>query len=399
MIKKQDGFTLVELMITMIIFLLAMTAASQMFVGLITQFKQQSKIAETNTEGVIGLELLRADIEQAGFGLPWNMNGITYNEAANDANTPLWDDTAYNDASNPPRGIVVGGGVGLNGSDVLVLKATNIATNTAANKWTYITNTAAGNNIQIWGSAQEDLIATDMVTVLSPYSLGQPRVLSVAGGNFPKATTFLTASTDVNYLPAPSSFESTLIYGIASVPNPPPLVPLTLRMPFNRADYYIRTPGAAALPARCAPNTGILYKGVINHADGNHTELPLLDCVLDMRVVVVLDTGTGAAPLLTPFQGGALGVKIPAGSTSAQTTRDQAREIRVYIVAQEGQRDQGFTYNNPANKVGGPVPCAATLDDQICINDSGGVIAITVPDRNYRWKLYTLVSTPYNLKQ
>ena len=75
LIKKQDGFTLVELMITMVVFVMVITAASNIFSGLVNQFKQQSKIAETNIEGIVGLELLRYDIEQAGFGLPI-MNGV-----------------------------------------------------------------------------------------------------------------------------------------------------------------------------------------------------------------------------------------------------------------------------------------------------------------------------------
>ena len=69
MIKKEAGFTLIELMVTMVIFVLAIAAASQMFIGQLTQFKQQGKIAETNIEGIIGLELLRRDVAHADLGL------------------------------------------------------------------------------------------------------------------------------------------------------------------------------------------------------------------------------------------------------------------------------------------------------------------------------------------
>lgn len=398
MLKKQEGFTLVELMITMIIFLLAITAASQMLVGIVTQFKQQSKIAETHTEGIIGLELLRADIEQAGFGLPWNMNTVTYLEAVDDATTPWNDTTNANDASNPPRGIVVDPGVGLNNSDVLVVKATNVATNTAANKWTYISNTAAGNVVQTWGSAQDNLLDTDRVSVMSPYSSGQQRVLASAGGNYPKAAelTYAVARTDVNYLPVPNSFESTLVYGIA------PISGFKVRMPFNRADYYIRTPGT--MPARCAPNTGVLYKGVIINNDdattgGRHTELPLLDCVLDMRVVVIADTGTVTAPNPVNWTGAGWPTSSPTSATAAPTVRNQTREVRVYIVAQEGQMDPSYTFRNPIPVASRQAGC---LDDnQLCIIDSNAGLLrnpAMVPDPNYRWKIYTLVSTPYNLK-
>lgn len=397
MIKRQDGFTLVELMITMIIFLLAITAASQMFVGLLTQFKQQSKIAEANIEGIVGLELLRFDIEQAGYGLPWNMNGLAYVEAVNDGNTP-WDDSAYNDASNPPRGIVIGNELapdGVTPSDVLVIKATNVATNTAAQKWTYSSNTGAANILKIWGSAQEDLQNTDHVTVLLPYSAGEQRVLVNAGGNYTRPAAANSSSTltlaevaaNANYQPLINSFDSTLIYGIAPTGT-------DLSMPFNRADYYIRRPGT--MPARCAPNTGVLYKGTLNHADGLHSELPLLDCVLNMQVVVYSDTSVPPAVAAPVRMLGGAGMPA-AGANSAATIRDQVREVRVYIVAQEGQMDTSYTYTNPS-------PAGLCTVTDICINDidyngaSVLVQRVPVPDRNYRWKVYTLVTTPYNLK-
>ena len=74
--RSEAGFTMVELMVTMVVFVLAIAAASQIFTKLLTQFKQQSKIAETNIEGIVGLDLLRQDIEHAGLGLPWNITGV-----------------------------------------------------------------------------------------------------------------------------------------------------------------------------------------------------------------------------------------------------------------------------------------------------------------------------------
>ena len=58
--KPEAGFTMVELMVTMVVFVLAISAASQIFTKLLTQFKQQSKVAETNIEGIVGLDLTHA---------------------------------------------------------------------------------------------------------------------------------------------------------------------------------------------------------------------------------------------------------------------------------------------------------------------------------------------------
>ncbi len=116
MIKREDGFTLIELMITMITFVIVIASVSSIFLGLLNQFKQQSKIAETSLEGLTGLEILRQDLEQAGYGLPRNVTGIA--DADGDGN--LWDElpnyleatgaaAAYNDApQNAPRAILSG---------------------------------------------------------------------------------------------------------------------------------------------------------------------------------------------------------------------------------------------------------------------------------------------------
>ncbi|MFI5294083.1 MAG: PilW family protein [Thermodesulfovibrionales bacterium] len=387
-LRQSGGFTLVELMITMIIFILAITAASQIFVGLLTQFKQQSKIAETNIEGVIGLELLRADIEQAGFGLPRDMNGVTYVEAVNDQatwwNTPSPDArTGYNDNNNPPRAIVIGPQNGMNNSDILVVKATNVATSDAAHKSTYV---ADDGSIQTTGSAKEDLLNTDWVIALFPDLTGMPTVLLNGGVQFtfngtPPVTTARLGA-------APGTIN--LVYGIS------PAGPL--RMPFNRADYYIRRPTTAgSMPARCAPGTGVLYKATLNHADGKHSEMPLLDCVVDMQVVFGLDTN---GDKVADFFG-----DIPVGYT-AQQIRDQVIDVRVYIVAQEGQIDTTYTYKN---SVRGP-DALCDVDSVVCINytnsNTGAQVYYKAVDvsalpgigtgwKNYRWKLYTLVAKPY----
>ena len=80
--RNSGGFILVELMITMVVFVLVIAGAAGIFAGLFTQFKQQSKITESNIEGVVGLDTLRRDIEHAGYGLPWSFqNSISYSEA------------------------------------------------------------------------------------------------------------------------------------------------------------------------------------------------------------------------------------------------------------------------------------------------------------------------------
>ncbi len=382
-IRNERGFSLTELMITMIMFALVIVAASNIFLGVLGQFKQQTKIAETNIEGVVGLQMLKADIEQAGYGLPFDINGAVYAEAANDSATVTFNGALYNDAAaNVPRAVLVGGNATMTGtSDVLAVKATNVAMNDTAQKWAYIANTGAASSITTWtdaagaGVADENLLATDRVTVLQPVVGSGRKILQVQGGNF-----FVTYGANgatlaaSAFAPPTNSYETFLVYGIRGAANP--------IMPFNRADFYVRTPGT--MPVHCATGTGILYKGTIDHTagGGGHTEYPLLDCVAAMKIVLARDTdANGSTDSFATL--GAWPILSGAAATTASEIRSQLKEIRVYILLHEGQRDA--TYTSPAT---------ITITDP----NAGNLLVYNVPDRNYRWKIYTMVITPYNLR-
>jgi hypothetical protein len=208
--------------------------------------------------------------------------------------------------------------------------------------------------------------------------------------------------------------EAYLIYGVDPTYD--------LKMPFNRADYYVGIPNntplfPGALPTRCAAGTGVLMKEVLSHKAGvdfpstdgvtSQNVTPLLDCVADMQVVFGLDMGSaggGADP------NGVIGTYTnPNGSTivggfvedegksqadvqkvlsSASELRNRLMEIRVYILAHEGQRDPNYTFNN--------FTCGANC---ITVGDFGCGRPFNLPPdwKNYRWKVYTLVVKPQNV--
>jgi hypothetical protein len=153
-------------------------------------------------------------------------------------------------------------------------------------------------------------------------------------------------------------------------------------MPFNRADYFITTvdsDGTNITPQRCASNTGVLVKAVVSHNDGNFDDfMPLLDCVADMQVVYRLDTnGDGTIDNTTN--------DISVGLT-AQQIRDQVEEVRVYILGHEGQRDPNYTYPNNSITVG-----------EFGLGNNFDLTGIA-NYQNYRWKIYTIVVNPNNLR-
>ena len=408
MIRREDGFTMIELMITVVIFIFVIAAASQVFTGLLTQYKQQSKISETNIEGVVGLDVLRRDIEHGGYGLPWDLGGATYREIGNVAVTG-WTDCNFSDGpptnlqrgacpatptcadasltcnpaecSNPPAAFRSGDNAATGGSDVLVIKATTLGRSIASQKWTYV-NT--GNTVKEWDLAQERMITNDRVIVLL---LGATRRLVWDATGLTFTTRYNAATTpdglqDAVFAPADNTIFH-IAYGVDNASADP------LRMPFNRADYYMRIP--ATMPLRCAPGTGILYKAVVSQAllggGANPTdttdELPLLDCVADMQVQYFRDTNADGT---VDNDGGDI-----ADLTAAQV-RDQVKEVRVSILAHEGQRDPNFTFSNFTCGVN----CITVGTNSV---DGRNFDLSTITNYlNYRWKIYTISIQPVDLR-
>ncbi len=356
-ILNHAGFSLVELMVSMALLLLSMAAATTIFTNLLLPFKQQTKIAETNIEGIVGLEMLRRDIEHAGYGLPWVIPvSVSYNESTT---------TTYNDCSgtapcNSPRAILSGNNTGTNSSDYLVMKAASVARNDTSQKWTTL---KVGNVKKSWDVTTENLSSGDRIIIINPGGTSSQRTLITYSSTF-----YTTYGSTSSYAPTTGSTDTYIIYGV----DPD----TALRMPFNRADYYVST---SNVPSKCAAGTGVLTKGVINQSNGNISNpLPLLDCVADMQVIYRRDTNADGTIDNTTDDISAL---------TAQQTREQVKEVRVYILAHEGQMDLSYSYPSSTITVG-EFSLGSTFNLSSTI---GSTYA------NYRWKVYTIVVKPENL--
>ena len=393
MTEKQAGFSMIELLIAMTLFLVVIIAATGVFAPLLMSSKQQASRIETNIEGIVGLDILRRDIQQAGIGLAWDLNGASYLEADNAQNVTPQDEEWYNDSPNSvPRALVSGNGDGDggavsgdgSGSDVLVIKSVIVAGNDVSRKWAHVND---NNIVNEWIPDTNKLETNDRVIVLIP---GKTRTLRVtSGGSF--TTRYVDNDLGDDAL-ADSAFQSPdperdyIVYGVA-----PSAIPTStaLRMPFNRADYYVRTP-ASGMPSRCAQGTGILYKGVINQstdtsAGGGLNELPIIDCVADMQVIYGVDNDDDGdfEPSGSDYYTADLSA---SGLTSAMEVRT-VRQVRVYILAHEGQRDPGFRFNN--------FTCFGNcikVEDSTVAGFGRDFDLTTITDwANYRWKVYSLV--------
>lgn len=421
---SKKGFTLVEMIIVMLIFMLVIMAASSSFNVLLTQMAKLTRLEESNIEGVVGLEMLRHDLQQAGFGLPdafMEAAPPTYVEASID---PADD---YNDAPNGlPRAVVAGNdllagaevedavdGVTyelLAGTDYLALKGGTLGMDETAQKWTYLPFDSGITGLKkprIWTEAHLNLVKDDDRVIVIKKTIVKSRIVNQMIYD-PTAPETYWATFDPDGLAA--EFSPTLpeevfyIYGIRGGAD--------LSMPFNRSDYFVANPDAAdRRPNYCAPGTGILYKARVAHDEATYAAgalqpMPLLDCVADMQVVFGWDLLDGLGnqgrdgvidTWSTPLGAGGTVTAAPAANLPLVQTalanndpdlllRDSLKVVKVYLLAQIGRRDQN--YQSPATTVVVGNPAA----DGISKN-----YTLTTAMRNYRWKVYQLVVRPKNL--
>ncbi len=347
--RGNRGFTLIEVLITTLILVTVLGAASQLFVNLMRAYKQQSKVSEARMEGIIGLEILRQDIQHGGFGLPWN--GVTANgEAVGVANAVACNPAAVTQA---PRAFGSLLSAGAFGSDYFVVRAANVGMATACRKWTTL---RVGPATRSWASPLDDLSVANRVIVLSPgLDNSTFRTLVTSG------TAYSTTFGGLSSFAPPDTGQTYVVYGINDNSD-------TLRMPFNRSDYYVDT---TSVPVHCAPNTGVLVKATVQHPDGSLSPpYPLLDCVGSVKYRYQLDTNADGAIDTTADAGG-------IAAMTAQQIRDQVKEVQVIVLAHEGQRDEAYTHPTTS------------------MNVAGTNVNVDV---HYRWRLYQMTIQPISLR-
>jgi hypothetical protein len=391
-LAREDGFTLIEMVIVMGIFMTVIIITSNAFNLALTQTKRVSKSDETSIEGVIGLEVLRHDLQQAGFGLFTAMGD----------NTPVYAEAAsgqaanYNDSpSRIPRAVVggdnlnVGDAVVLTGTDYLAIKGTTVARDLAAQRWTYVDGPGAA---RVWGVNDLDPATDFVIAAQQSYKNGQLQrtLISDPTDTSSFSVKFHSNADSTNAIPAPFVPTSNALryyyYGINSSAGA-----VTPRTPFNRTDYYVKR--TSETPASCAPGAGVLYKATLNQADGTMNEIPILDCVADMQVALGWNTTSPEGPVLDTYSNvdastvsSATQGWTPAPNNDPSDIRKHLKLIKVYLLAQDGGKDLKFRNTETAMIVGTvneAVPHTVNLTD--------------AKYQNYRWKLYRVVVKPTNL--
>ena len=370
---NNKGFTLIELLVALGILAIIIGIPYAFLTKELKHTVKESALSQSALEKIPSLEILRKDIEDAGYGLVRDnktCNGgiLTYDEASSTSHPSSYSPSIYpalfNDApSGIPKAIIGKKDTSSNGFSYLVLKGTSLGLNKACKHWSYIDKD--GKNLgdrNIWPTTNSanynNFKNGDRVVVMDAGS----RKIVENSGKF-----YFTIGTDDNSTIAPQSVY--LIYGVGT--SDP-------RAPFNRVDYYLKDSGTP--PSECATGTHTLYRMVMN-SSGNFGPpyYPLLHCVADFQVGFGLDTDEDE--------------KIDTWTqdittlTTAKDVRDQLKQVRIYILVQNGTKDKDYNYPHNSIYVG---------DNSIGIGRNFDLTTIT-DYKHYHWKLIKLVVEPKNL--
>ena len=395
--KNQDvfmnkkGFTLVELIVVMAIFIVVMIAISNIFENIVRGAGQQAKSATTQIEGVVGLEMFRSDISHAGFGLPWTLEvSRTFTEVSA---PPVSVGVTIGDFNgSAPLAVAARSRTGgsFEGSHYLVLKSALQALNSATNgRGGFVNYSSEGNShISVINDSKTDLRAGDrIIHIRSAFSESNTQtkelmMVDASATGFYYALpddilpdgSYSLSTIDEAFKPA-NAAQAVLAYAISDG---------NLKMPYNRADYYIHRDDDT-IPRSCNSGTGVLYKAVVAQSGDDYAgTYPLLNCVGDMQVVVGLDDGLGSVAYLPAHSPG-----VTALTPAVLAAR--LKEVRVYILAHEGTKDKNYKYPGTSILVGEPGIGGRTweVSDMEEIFDSDWV--------NYRWKVYSIAVQMKNL--
>jgi len=414
MLLTENGFTLIEIMVTLGLFLGVLVIASNAFNKIVSQATTYSKMEESNIEGVIGLEVMRHDLAQMGFGLPWGFSKsnavelvdstIQYSEATDTIAAALNEP-----ANGVPRALVGYAAFGNFSSAAYIgVKATSVGSSKVSQRWTYIpfhnysatpyqsrpvsfmsNNPHPGDKVIFVNSNVNDAANKDHRLIVSPTD---PTNFSYG---------YSATTIDSSFLPL-SDENSYTVYGVDDSG-------VTLHMPFNRADFFIGTSASGVVPPFCSPRTGVLYKATVSQSNGGYSYVPLLDCVADMQIVLGWDISDGGmlgavnvnSSLPQKSDGQVINVATEGTNASIDITaakasitgwmtdpkgiREHLKVVKVYILAQEGKVDT--KYSTPATTI--------TVGDMS--NGFKKDYTLSAAQQHYRWKLYRIVVRPRNL--
>jgi prepilin-type N-terminal cleavage/methylation domain-containing protein len=373
--RRESGITLLELIIVMAIFSLVMAGLYSAHQVQIQQGISETRRAETSMEGNIASAIIERDFMMAGYGLAED-----YSEApvAISSNPPLA--ALATDNTNT----VTSSNTGSVGSDTITLNGTAVAIGSSVSQgWTYLQNFVSGSTptFRTWTDPMENLSSSNTVIIIEPT---RRQLLALTSPN-EWSYTYSNSVSDLKSVPSNITFPfmeqsvGVVVYGLGNS-----------SVPYNTVTYKL----GGTVGSACAPGTANLLRVE------NGSAQPVLNCVLDFQVAFGLDTDDDG--LLDYWDNGGATAHTWGGLTGPAILNRRLKQIRAYILVQDGNKVQNYTYNNPDTvylSVSGKSADWIRVGD---INLTGGAIGrdfqLSPQQRSYKWKVLSYAITARNIR-
>jgi prepilin-type N-terminal cleavage/methylation domain-containing protein len=372
--NNKSGITLIELLIVLSVFSVVMAGLYSAYRTLMVQGVKEFRKTASSVELDIAGGILERDLMMAGYGLAEDYSLVT--------------------AVVPPYPVAAQATEGGAIPDTLTLRGTAIGMGSrAAQGWTYVYKAAVGVNptFQTWNDQREDVNKDDGVLIMEPST---KKILAL-----PASDCFFTFNGNNNNVTSTSTSqpypfnnvfqEGTVLYGFYSTTTPP----IATQLQYDVV-YSTSAPGPANVLSTCEPGTRTLRRSETK--GGGATVSPLFNCVLDFQVALGLDTDENGS--IDLWDNGGVVAQTWGGITSSKVLNRRLKQIRVYILVQDGMRDPTYTYSNPD-------PAYAATPNTIRVGDltlTGGAVGrdvvLTPAQRQYRWKMISFAVTPRNIR-
>lgn len=353
------GFTLIELLVSLLVFGILGATLYSAYVTQVQNTAREYVTAQGDMELEIAKNILERDIVMAGFGLADDFSEVTVNGVEPVYVAPARGIAAVNGGSGNSSATVL---KNQDAADELILTGTGLGlTARVSQAWSAVVTTGGDQEPLTWDDSRENLRDGDnYIAIDNPFT----KKLDAGWPDHVFSPSIFGAS------PAPAWGTGTILYGVSSTDA-------TTTFPYTAVRYYLG--GAPA--AHCADGTVSLLRASSRKEPAPGTGDPFFNCVLNMQVALGLDQN----------EDGNIDLWDGGGEAAAALTRKQLkkqiRQVRVYILVQSGNRDEGLQ-GPDSMQVGDP---ALGIGQTITFDT-------TRSQEKYRWKLVTVSVTPRNLR-
>lgn len=375
--RGRRGFTLIELIIAMAIFATVIVGLYKVYD---VQFKQQTKeyrLAESEMELGIAKNLIERDLIMAGFG--------------------IMDDYATYSTPTTPKTAVSASEGGTN-PDTLTLRGTALGIKSRATmEWATVGDTSPMLSLSTNDDPRENIQAGDRVIITNPSGSTESNLKTLLTQTDWLFTYTSSTTAPIGYsthAPFTNLQKGDIIYAL----NVSGDLDGDATVPYYTVTYSL----GGTSPSYCAPGTNM--KSLLRAESRTSTTPtggdPVMSCVRDFEVAFGITDNT-----VSPDPADAKNYNINkwdnggviVNGYSQIELRQRLKQIRVYILVQDGNQDLNYTYVNPDPNASAP-DTIRVGELSLVGGTTGRDVTLSAAQRNYRWRLLTIVVTPRNIR-